>query len=216
MYCALGEKLVFPEDALDSIMILNTTNTEQFADYLTEFVREIEQSLAAKYDKERDIKERLKSLPFKPQDKMFTRLFGCGEVCPFCGAPCDAGGKEHAKHFTAIHRPKGLNGSTSRCTTKLVTDICSSDVTSKSLFIHPLVTGLVGHPYKDNRKYYPDWIITGDSSIKASDYWKYVMATFNERIAEEEKALPADIPWDWKALTPDDALKSLKKAYNMK
>ncbi|XP_052320975.1 interferon-induced very large GTPase 1-like isoform X2 [Oncorhynchus keta] len=218
MYCALVEKLVFPEDALDSIMILNTGNTEQFADYLTEFVREMEQSLASKYDHRTDIKERLRSLPFKPQDEMFTSLFGCGKRCPFCGAPCDAGGKEHSKHFIAIHRPKGLNGSKSRYTYRLVTNICSSDVISDLKFIHPLVTGEDGHPYKDYRKYYPDWIITGDPSIKTSDYWKYVMATFNKRIAEVRGAstLPADLPEDWKVLTRDDALKSLKEAFNMK
>ncbi|CDQ96984.1 unnamed protein product [Oncorhynchus mykiss] len=210
---ALEDKLVL-KYALDSILILNTADTKQFAVYLTEFVEEMKRSLAAKYDKERDIKERLKSLPFKPQDKMFTSLFGCGEVCPFCGAACDAGGKEHAEHFTNIHRPKGLNSVTFRPTNKLVTNICSSDVTSDLLFIHPLD----GHPYKDYRKYYSDWIIAGDPSIKASNYWKYVMATFNERIAEDRGAstLPADLPEDWKALTPDDALKSLKEAFNMK
>ncbi|KAM9398951.1 interferon-induced very large GTPase 1-like isoform 1-T1 [Salvelinus alpinus] len=212
---ALEDKLVL-KDALDSILILNTADTKQFAVYLTEFVREMEKSLAVTYNHKGDIEERLKSLPFKPQDKMFTNLFGCGKQCPFCGAPCDAGGKEHAEHFTNIHRPKGLNRVMFRPTNKLVTNICSSDVTSDLLFIHPLVTGEDGHPYKDYRKYYPDWIITGDPSIEASDYWKYVMATFNKRIAKDTNALLADIPEDWKALKPGDAMKSLKEAFNMK
>uniref|UniRef100_A0A673W1D5 Interferon-induced very large GTPase 1-like n=2 Tax=Salmo trutta TaxID=8032 RepID=A0A673W1D5_SALTR len=213
---ALKDKLVL-KDALESILILNTADTKQFADYLTEFVREMEQSLAAKYDKGRDIKDRLKSLPFKPQDMMFTNLFGCGEQCPFCGAPCDAGGKEHDKHFSSIHRPKGLNSVMFRPTKKLVTNVCSSDVNSNLFFINTR-TGENGHPYKDYQKYYPGWIITGDSSIKASDYWKYVMVTFNERIAEDkgDSTLPADIPEDWKALTPGAAMKSLKESFNMK
>uniref|UniRef100_A0A4W5PFJ3 Interferon-induced very large GTPase 1 n=1 Tax=Hucho hucho TaxID=62062 RepID=A0A4W5PFJ3_9TELE len=213
---ALKEKLVL-KDALDSILILNTADTKQFADFLTELVKEMEQSLAAKYDKGRYIKERLKSLPFKPQDKLFTVLFGCGKQCPFCGAPCEAGGKEHAQHFTSIHRPQGLRGVKFIPTNKLVTNICSSDVTSNLKFIHPLVTGEDSHPCKDYRKYYPDWIIPGDPSIKASDYWKYVMATFQDRIAKDrDSTLPADLPEDWKALTPGDALKSLKGAFNMK
>eukprot|EP00063_Salmo_salar_P090415 XP_014065250.1 PREDICTED: interferon-induced very large GTPase 1-like [Salmo salar] len=215
---ALGEELVFPKDALDSILthILQDADTKQFAVYLTEFVREMKQSLAAEYNQGGDIKDRLRSLPFKPQDKMFTSLFGCGKQCPFCGVPCDAGGKEHAKHFTSIHRPQGLRGVKFIPTNMLVTNICSSDVTSNLKFIHPLVMGEDSHPCKDYRKYYPDWIIPGDSSMEASDYWKYVMAVFNERIAKDKHACPADIPEDWKALTSDDALKNLKNAFNMK
>ncbi|XP_038854996.1 interferon-induced very large GTPase 1-like [Salvelinus namaycush] len=213
---ALGKKLVFPKDGLDLIMTLNySENTEQFADYLTDYVGEMEQSLAAEYDKGGDIKERLRSLPFKPQDKMFTSLFGCGEVCPFCKAPCEAGGKEHAKHFTSIHRPQGVSGWRNLKTTVLVTDICSSDVISDNTFRTSLTEGKF-HPYKDYQTYYPDWIITGDTSIEASDYWKYVMATFNETIAEAYDALPADIPEDWNRLTAEDAMKSLKGSFNMK
>uniref|UniRef100_A0A8C7P6C7 VLIG-type G domain-containing protein n=1 Tax=Oncorhynchus mykiss TaxID=8022 RepID=A0A8C7P6C7_ONCMY len=216
MCCALEEKLVFPKDALDSIMTLNySANTEQFADDLTGFVGKMEQSLAAKYEKEGDIKERLKSLPFKPQDKMFSSLFGCGKQCPFCCAPCEAGGKEHANHFTSIHRPQGVTGWVNLKTTVLRTDICSSSVISYRKFNTNLTEGKP-HLYKDYQTYFPDWTITGDPSIKASDYWKYVMATFNETIAKDTHALPADIPEDWKALTTDDALKSLKNAFNMK
>ncbi|XP_055765125.1 interferon-induced very large GTPase 1-like [Salvelinus fontinalis] len=216
MCCALEEKLVFPKDALDSIMTLNySANIAQFADDLTAFVGKMEQSLAAEYDKGGDIKERLRSLPFKPQEKMFTSLFGCGEQCPFCCAPCEAGGKEHAKHSTSIHRPQGVSGWMNLKTRFLRTDICSSSVISDRKFRTNLTEGKP-HLYKDYQTYYPDWMITGDSSIKASDYWKYVMATFNERIAEDTNALPADIPEDWKVLTSDDALKSLKNAFNVK
>uniref|UniRef100_A0AAZ3PVA7 Interferon-induced very large GTPase 1-like n=1 Tax=Oncorhynchus tshawytscha TaxID=74940 RepID=A0AAZ3PVA7_ONCTS len=212
---ALGEKLVFPKDALDSVMILNSANTDQFADYLTEFVGEMKQTVTSEYEQRTDIKERLRSLPFKPQDNMFTSQFGCGEVCPFCSAPCEAGGKEHAKHFTSIHRPQGVSGWRNLKTNVLWTNICSSDVISDATFRTSL-TGDKLHPYKDYQTYYPDWIITGDSSIEASDYWKYVMATFNETIAKDTDALPADIPEDWKVLTHDDAMKSLKNIFNMK
>ncbi|XP_064782834.1 interferon-induced very large GTPase 1-like [Oncorhynchus masou masou] len=215
----LGEHLAFPKDALDSIMILNTStaNTEQFAKYLTEFVREMEKSLASVYDRKTDLRyitKRLRLLPFKPQDKMFTSLFGCGEVCPFCKAPCEAGGKEHTKHFTSIHRPKGLSGWRNKQSNVLLTNICSSSVIGNGLFINDL-TGDDGHPYKKYQTYYPDWIITGDTSIEASDYWKYVMAIFNERIAERTDSLPADIPEDWNILTAEDAMKSLKGSFNV-
>ncbi|XP_055780222.1 interferon-induced very large GTPase 1-like [Salvelinus fontinalis] len=211
---ALEDKLVL-KDALESILILNTADTKQFADYLTDSVGEMKQSLVAEYDKGGDIEKRLRSLPFKPQDKMFTSLFGCGKQCPFCSAPCEAGGKEHAEHFTSIHRPQGVSGWRNSKTQVLLTAICSSKVISDNTFKTSL-TEHKSHPYKDYHKYYPDWIITGDPSIKASDYWKYVMAKFNETIAKDTHAQNADIPEDWKALAPGDALKSLKEAFNMK
>ncbi|KAM9398966.1 up-regulator of cell proliferation-like isoform 1-T1 [Salvelinus alpinus] len=211
---ALEEKLVL-KDALDSILILNTSDTKQFAVYLTELVEEMKQSLAAKYNKIGDVKERLISLPFKPQDEMFTRLFGCGEQCPFCGVPCEAGGITHATHHASIHRSEGIHSYRWSSSSKLVIEICSSLVVSDASFSNA-ETGGTFHPYKDYQKYYRHWMITGDSSIEASDYWKYVMATFNKRIADAKHALPADIPGDWKALTPDDALKSLMKSFNMK
>uniref|UniRef100_A0A4W5P870 VLIG-type G domain-containing protein n=1 Tax=Hucho hucho TaxID=62062 RepID=A0A4W5P870_9TELE len=215
MCYALGEKLVFPKDGLDSIMTLNySEKTEEFADYLTDCVREMDRSLAAEYDKGGDIETRLRSLPFKPQDKMFTSLFGCGEVCPFCHASCEAGGKDHTKHFSSIHRSKGLSAWRYKETKVLVIDICSSLVISGGSF-YISSTAEEPYPYKDYQKYFPDWNIDGDSSMEATDYWKYVMATFNERIATDTDALPADIPEDWKALTPEDALKSLEKSFNI-
>ncbi|KAL1023845.1 hypothetical protein UPYG_G00047130 [Umbra pygmaea] len=204
------------QDALDSIMMLNySEKTDQFADNLTEFVEEMEQTLEVKYIHEKDITERLRSLPFKPQDKMFTSLFGCGEVCPFCKSPCEAGGKEHSKHFTSVHRPQGVSGISHKESNRLVSNICSSSVISDRLFKTSLTKGQY-HPYKDYQKYYPEWNIAGDSSIEASDYWKYVMATFNEIIAKDGDALPAVIPEDWKALTTEDAIKSLKCSFNIK
>ncbi|XP_071264237.1 interferon-induced very large GTPase 1-like [Salvelinus alpinus] len=214
---ALREKLVFPKDALDSIrrLIPEEANREQFVVILTELVGEMERSLAAEYNKGGDIKERLRSLPFKPQEELFTSLFGCGKQCPFCGVPCEAGGKEHSEHHASIHRSLGISGDRESYSQKLVFEICSSLVISNEVFSNA-ETGGKYHPYKDYQTYYPDWIITGDSSMEASDYWKYVMATFNETIADEVNARPADIPEDWKVLTSDDALKSLKRSFNMK
>ncbi|CAB1326941.1 unnamed protein product [Coregonus sp. 'balchen'] len=143
-------------------------------------------------------------------------LFGCGKQCPFCGVPCEAGGIEHNKHHSSIHRSQGICGYRNNYSKKLVIEICSSLVVSCKATFSNAVTGGKFHPYKDYQTYYPDWIITGDASVEVSDYWKYVMATFHERIAKEVNALPADIPGDWKALTPDDTMRSLKMSFNMK
>ena len=52
--------------------------------------------------------------------------------------------------------------------------------------------------------------------MEATDYWKYVMLTFNDKIAKDSGALPAKIPESWKGLTQNDALISLKKTFTTK
>lgn len=70
-------------------------------------------------------------------------------------------------------------------------------------------------PYKEYRKFYPDWEIKGDPSIRASDYWKYVMMRFNQEFSDALDAQPAEIPPAWKTLTAQDALNSLKGSFNL-
>ncbi|MGH0171591.1 UNVERIFIED_CONTAM: hypothetical protein FKN15_061190 [Acipenser sinensis] len=175
-------------------------------------------TLTEEYSQGGDIKKKLDSLPFKPQDELFKRVFGCGKQCPFCKVPCEAGGKDHSEHHASVHRPQGLGryqyfffffrG-------KLAVNICTTGVQSDIKFSN-INTGGKFHPLKEYRTYYPDWNIAPDSSVEASDYWKYVLTTFNERFAVEYHAQSADIPETWKTISKDQALKSINEVFNMK
>ncbi|KAI3370348.1 hypothetical protein L3Q82_025122 [Scortum barcoo] len=211
----LGDKLVISKDALGAFMILNNADQEQFAHWLTECVKEMAQALKEKF-KETDIHTKLKSLHVNPPNELFTKLIGCGKQCPFCKAPCEgAGAKGHSEHFTSLHRPQGL-GRFRWCGTKeLVIDICSTCVASESLFCCNATNG-EWHPYKDYTKFFPDWKIAPDGSLQASDYWKYVLARFNNEFAKQYSAEPANIPTTWKAITHEQAVSSLKESFNIK
>uniref|UniRef100_A0A8C1VBX2 VLIG-type G domain-containing protein n=1 Tax=Cyprinus carpio TaxID=7962 RepID=A0A8C1VBX2_CYPCA len=174
----LESRLVFPKEAVDKIT-LNNANQKKFTEFLLYFENKID------------------SLQTKPQDMLFNRVWGCGKQCPFCKAPCEAGGEVHAKHFLSIHRPEGLGRYRFDNSKKLVTDICTSLVHSDISF-KCRDTKDQWHKYKEYSKIYPDWQIDPDRSIEASPYWKYVMAEFNEQFAEEYDAKPADIPPYWK------------------
>ncbi|XP_070710856.1 up-regulator of cell proliferation-like [Pempheris klunzingeri] len=210
----LGDKLVISQDALGAFMTLNNANQEQFAHWLTECVKDMPQALRVKF-KKTHIEMKLENLHVKPQNELFTQLIGCGKQCPFCKAPCEAGGKEHTQHFTSLHRPKGLGEFRWDGTEKLVTDICSSSVTSDTRFRCNATKG-EWHPYKRYREIFPDWDITPDASLQASDYWKYVLAKFNDKFAKAYNAKPAEIPATWKALKSKHAEASLKKSFNKK
>ncbi|TNN27216.1 hypothetical protein EYF80_062641 [Liparis tanakae] len=72
------------------------------------------------------------------------------------------------------------------------------------------------HHFKDYKAIFPDWKITPDGSLEASDYWKYVLVKFNKKFAKAFKAEPADIPVTWNMITPQQAEESLKESFNIK
>ncbi|TDH02421.1 hypothetical protein EPR50_G00173370 [Perca flavescens] len=210
----LGDKLVISQDAFGAFMILNKADQEQFAHWLTECVKDMANALGEKF-KRTNIKMKLKQLDVNPQNELFTKLIGCGHQCPFCKAPCEAGGRSHTEHFTSLHRPQGLGRFQWDETNKLVTDICSSSVISDNRFRCNATNG-EWHPYKSYREIFPDWKITTDASLQASDYWKYVLAKFNKQFAEAYKAEPADIPPVWEEITRKQAEASIKESFNIK
>ncbi|XP_042184230.1 up-regulator of cell proliferation [Oncorhynchus tshawytscha] len=211
----LGEKLVLPQDALEATMILNNSNQESFAHWLKISVVDMEQSLREEFQRAKDVKTKLERQNIKPQNELFTKVFGCGKQCPFCKAPCEAGGKAHTDHCASIHRPGGLGRFRFEGSRNLVTDICSSSVFNDTAFKCYETRGQ-WHPYRKYRDIYPDWLIPADSSIQASDYWKFVMAKFNKHFAEEYDALPADIPPAWKWISKEQAERSIKESFSIK
>lgn len=44
--------------------------------------------------------------------------------------------------------------------------------------------------------------------------YRYVLARFNERFAKEYKQDPAKIPEEWKKITENEALASLKESFS--
>ncbi|XP_078127413.1 interferon-induced very large GTPase 1-like [Sander vitreus] len=210
----LGDKLVISQDAFGAFMILNKADQEQFAHWLTECVKDMANALGEKF-KHNKIQMKLEQLHVNPQDELFTKLIGCGNQCPFCQAPCEAGGISHTEHWTSLHRPEGLGRFRWDNTKKLVTDVCSSLVISDNRFCCNPTTGEY-HPYKSYTEVFPDWRIAPDSSLQASDYWKYVLAKFNKQFAEAYNAEPADIPLMWEELTHDQAEASIKESFNIK
>ncbi|XP_058872835.1 interferon-induced very large GTPase 1-like isoform X2 [Acipenser ruthenus] len=211
----LDEDLVICRDELGTVLFLKNSNNKEFAQYLQVLVNELTGTLRAEFSQGCDVEKKLINLPFKPQDELFKRMFGCGMQCPFCKVPCEAGGQDHKEHHASVHRPQGLGRWRYLTNEKLTESVCTSDVFSERKFRSCDTQGKF-HPYKDYRDIYPDWNIPPDPSIEASDYWKYVMTKFNKEFAVEYHAKPADIPEEWRNKTKEMAMKSLSKSFNVK
>uniref|UniRef100_H3A1W4 VLIG-type G domain-containing protein n=1 Tax=Latimeria chalumnae TaxID=7897 RepID=H3A1W4_LATCH len=205
----LKKDIVPPKESLGMILFQHQENIGQFAGDILYYIAEMEKDLLSQFEK-----NKLLNLPIKPQDELFKKVFGCGKQCPFCKVPCEAGGAGHTEYWAEIHRSGGLGLSRYEISQQLLTEICSTSVNSEAQFKNT-DTKYNYYPYKDYRDYYPDWKIAGDSSIQASDYWKYVFAKYNENFAKAYNALKADIPEDWNNITQEKALESLKTTFNM-
>uniref|UniRef100_A0A8C8SDB1 VLIG-type G domain-containing protein n=1 Tax=Pelusios castaneus TaxID=367368 RepID=A0A8C8SDB1_9SAUR len=214
-FCKVLQKdLVISKDSLMGILFKNTADPDEFSTFIQTFLPDLQQQILAELQ-DVELRSKLSHIPLKPQDEIFKRVFGCGNQCPFCKVPCEAGGGAHKEHFASVHRPQGLGRYQSVVTEKLVYSLCSSDVVSNTEFRNS-DTDWKDHPYKDYRRYYPHWRIQPDPSITASDYWKFVFKEFNQQFAKKYHAKPANLPADWQKITKEEALESLMEAFTMK
>ncbi|XP_077303265.1 up-regulator of cell proliferation-like [Lithobates pipiens] len=209
----LKTELVISQKEMKVLTFLNLGDVMQFSSEIENFLPETQQQIRPEL-RSVDIQYILSRIIVKPLDELFRKVIGCGKQCPFCGVPCEASGCHHVNHSASMHRPQGLGKCCVVEDDKLATDICSTLVVSKLTFRNA-DTEWKSHPYKEYRTFYPDWAIQPDSSIKSSDYWKFIFVKFNQEFAEKYGALPAELPDTWMKITREQALGSLKKAYNV-
>ncbi|XP_040211928.1 up-regulator of cell proliferation-like [Rana temporaria] len=209
----LKTELVISQKEMKFITFLNFGSVVQFSSEIENFLPETQQQIRSDL-RSIDIQYILSRMTVKPLHELFRKAIGCGKQCPFCDVPCEAGGGDHINHAASIHRPQGFGQYCFVEDDKLVIDICSTLVVSNSSFRNT-DTEWKDHPYKEYRTYYPDWVIQPDSSIGSSDYWKFIFVKFNQQFAKEYGAQPAELPETWMEITREQALDSLKKAFNV-
>ncbi|XP_040295915.1 interferon-induced very large GTPase 1-like [Bufo bufo] len=208
-FCNIFEKeLVISKNDMKAVLFQSNLNVKQFAKdvklYLHHLQDEIQKELNTK-----SIETTLSHLTLKPQEELFRKVIGCGMKCPFCKAPCEAGGADHKEHFASLHRPTGLGRYEDEQTKALDHSICSTNVISNKTFKNE-DTGWKPHPYKDYRTYYPDWAIYPDMTANSSNYWKFVLKEFNDSFAQIYGKKTAKIPEDWFKISCHEALTSLR------
>ncbi|XP_068120909.1 interferon-induced very large GTPase 1-like isoform X2 [Hyperolius riggenbachi] len=209
----LKNELVISSNEMKVVFFQNTAPVNQFSSDVQLFLKEQTQSQILSEIKSKNIEFVLSKLKVDPRDELFRQVVGCGKVCPFCKVPCEGGGFQHQDHFATLHRPDGMGRYRWTEDRTLCTDICSTSVVSNARFKNSDTKGQY-HPFNDYRAIYPHWDIKPDPNLESSDYWKYIFVTFNEDFAKEYNAKPAKLPDGWKTITKEQALHSIKTAFN--
>ncbi|XP_040902463.1 interferon-induced very large GTPase 1 isoform X2 [Toxotes jaculatrix] len=195
---------------LDGPLFSITTEWDRFVTCLMELLAAVRLDLAQEFSQNVDITQLLNCLPVQPQQSLFNRVRGCDKQCPLCRAPCEVQEMGHEAHRALLHRPKGM----------MPYDPCS-------VFCISCHEGMMqGSPEQntdtqntsvacmDVHSLHPGWNISHEdpNSQTPSAYWRYVLVRFNDKFAKEYEEKPAEIPEEWKKITEEEALGSLKEA----
>ncbi|TRY86683.1 hypothetical protein DNTS_025800 [Danionella cerebrum] len=209
-------KVIVPTQILKQPLFDISTLPELFLGSLQESVSELSSSISQDFMENDDVIEVPDDLPFKLKDMLYERVKGCKKQCPFCKAPCDMEEKEHQMHEAVVHRPKGLVCYTDANSTTLSHTSCSADITGQSQFQNKH-TGGKSLPFKEYQSIYPDWSIHPENprNIGAAAYWRYVFVKHNDRFAREYQCAPANLPEAWGQVTQEEALQSLRAAFQI-
>ncbi|XP_044058021.1 interferon-induced very large GTPase 1 [Siniperca chuatsi] len=203
--------VVVTRAALDGPLFSITTEWDRFVTYLMEFLAAMRLDLAQEFSQNVDITQLLQCLPIQPQDSLFNRLRGCDKHCPLCRAPCELEDMGHEVHRALLHRPKGMlpHDSGSRSCISWPESMTEGNP-GQSKDTHDMSVAC-----RHLHSLYPDWSVSPEdpNNQMPNEYWRYVLARFNERFAKEYKKEPAKIPEEWKKITEDEALYSLKEAF---
>ena len=192
----------------------NLKDFKFFTDEIIKGLRKIQESLLQNFQS--SLLSQMDSWMKRPYDILCDKLLGCCEQCPFCGEQCELTTPNHdCSHSVELHRPECLGGFQWESTEEMVLDVCSSSVQSDLLFKN-VDTNHEWHPYKEYQKYYPNWVITPDSSRQVLSYWKWFVAEYSEQIAKYFNTKETELPDTWISSTWEDAKEDLRTSYNLK
>ena len=210
----LSPVLTFDEkDIKEVVRAENLTNFEYFPDEVTKGLHKVQESLLKNF--QCFSSSQMDNWNMRPYDIVCDSLLGCCEQCPFCKEQCELTTPKHdCKHSVELHRSKCLGGYRWFSSGEMVLDLCSSAVASDTKFRNADTDGKY-HPFKDYQKYYPNWIITPDTSRQVSSYWKWFVARYSTQIATHFDMKETEIPDTWTSLTWEEVKVDLKAAFNL-
>ena len=199
-------------------LMIEVPSVENFVDECLEVLHGSIKDSLMEYIRQLDVNEVLNMLDSPIEDYLFHVILGCGETCPFCGAPCDQhSGENVGDHAVTLHRPRGISGAYWHQTNRLMKEPCPSLIAGKDQFNNDR-TGDKWVNYRDYKmkEYYPDWSILPQSEPSVAIYWKWIFARYQQDFAELYGLDEAEIPDKWRKYTKEDVFKDLERLYNTK
>nr|XP_061828803.1 interferon-induced very large GTPase 1-like [Nerophis lumbriciformis]XP_061828805.1 interferon-induced very large GTPase 1-like [Nerophis lumbriciformis]XP_061828806.1 interferon-induced very large GTPase 1-like [Nerophis lumbriciformis] len=187
-----------PWEFLNGPLYSITTEWDPFITCLMELLAGLRLELAQDFSQNVESKQLLQCLPIQPSDLLFSKVKGCEARCPMCKTPCELKKNGHHVHESSIHRPKYLCPSTYLFQSSSLESTTPADMDPQDVAVACCKLNAL----------HPEWNLSSEKT--PSPYWRYVLVRVNEKFAKEHKKLPARIPEEWKMITQEEALDSLR------
>ncbi|CAC5426226.1 unnamed protein product [Mytilus coruscus] len=143
-----------------------------------------------------------------PVISIMDKLWGCAEVCMFCGEPCMNTDKNHVSdgypHKCLQHRPKGIYGMRYTESENLVEAFCNHSVNTNATYKN--VQDKSGK-FSDFKTNFPDWEIAPNSDV--SKYWIWIFYNFQKQLKITHNAKLPKCPVNWASISKSEAIQSL-------
>ncbi|PAA50789.1 hypothetical protein BOX15_Mlig012813g3 [Macrostomum lignano] len=157
-------------------------------------------------------------------------LWGCKEHCPFCSEPCCKSQENHyekdgSPHGCIQHRPPGVEGVYYIGIDQLTFKNCEFLASSGDRFScgfckrkgkqTPNCQGAdseqeVYHPYKEYKKYFPEWEIDPDAGNDSAKFWHWFSWTFKYKLLVKHRKGIKELPPTWALVSKKEAIDSLR------
>ena len=212
----LKKRLKFDMKAFQDIWEIQESELMDMANFTEEVQKGLDSLKMKLMDRFKDMTvDSMDNWNERPYDIIYENLRGCSEQCPFCKEQCECTYDRHSGyHVVQQHRPQCLGGYRWVASQKMMTDTCSTLVTSGHTFKMKSDSNEKLLPYKKYQQKYPRWFIRGDFSLSTSIYWKWFVAHHMDVIAEHFNAKPATvIPSSWRALEWENVKEEVEKQY---
>ena len=207
------------QETMEMIGVHSIHNTKFFTIQLVKYLQDESKAILLGFENISAGTERLTEIANSPHLVLYNSLIGCKEQCPFCKEQCELTDENHLKskkpHYAEIHRPNCLGGYTHKEDNKLVFEICTKSVESDVSFKNA-DTKDVYIPYKEYKRFYPNWQISTEAPKTGPKFWEWFIATYNSEIVEWIEAAPSPVySQGWQNITKEEAIDNLTETYGL-
>ena len=194
---------------LDILDVYTVTNLTQFSEF---FLKALDNSITL-FDRKDWITSFFTFPGFLAIKENITfSLIGCKALCPFCKEPCQLSAGEHEHYCGTFHRPQGISGWRGVHSNIIVMEECTTSILNKMKFRY----NDKRYKYEDYRTvndYFNSWIIFGQDIVD-SNYWQWVLCTFEKKFVKHYNILPnKDIDINWSHLNEEEVVDDIERLY---